>query len=116
MSVAVAIAPAVTDAVRPDPEPHPLALGASPAVMRQWLLPADAARFVAAYEAALDDARASLDLAGVDEVVERWRGTAILQTDPTAYRRTVRRAAELATGEPSPDNEPLEITTSKAGL
>lgn len=112
----VAIVPAVTAAARRDPESHPLALGATPAVIRQWLLPDDAVRFVAAYETALDDARASLDLAGVHEVVERWRGIAILQTDPTAYRRTMRLAAEIATGEPSPDDEPLEITTSKAGL
>lgn len=116
MSVAVAIVGGVTAAARRDPEPHPLALGTSPAVIRQWLLPEDAARFVAAYEAALDDARTSLDLAGVHAVVERWRGIAILQTDPTAYRRTMRLAAEIATGEPSPEDEPLEITASKAGL
>ena len=112
----VAIVGAVTAVARRDPEPHPLALGATPAVIRQWLFPDDAARFVAAYEAALDDARASLDLAGVHEVVERWRGIAILQTDPAAYRRTMRRAAEITTGEPSPDDEPLDVTTSKAGL
>ena len=110
------MSPLSTAAARYDPEPHPLALGASPAVIRQWLLPEDAARFVAAYEAALDDTRASLDLGTVHDVVEHWRGIAILQTDPTAYRRTMRRAAELAMGEPSPDDEPLEITTSKAGL
>jgi hypothetical protein len=116
VSVPVAIVDPVTAVARRDPEPHPLARGASPAVIRQWLLPDDAARFVAAYETVLDDARTSLDLAGVHEVVERWRGIAILQTDPAAYRRTMRRAAELATGEPSPDDEPLGITTSKAGL
>ena len=116
MSVAVAIVDVVTATARRDPEPHPFALGASPAVIRQWLVPEDAARFVAAYEAALDDARTSLDLAGEHEVVQRWRGIAILQTDPDAYRRTMRHAAELATGTPSPDDEPIEVTTTKAGL
>ncbi|MCD2191707.1 DUF6247 family protein [Actinomycetospora soli] len=106
----------MTAAARRDPEPHPLALGASPAVIRQRLVPDDAARFVAAYEAALNDARTSLDLAGVHELVERWRGIAILQTDPAAYRRTIRRSAELATGQPSPEQEPLDVTTTKAGL
>jgi hypothetical protein len=55
---------------------------------------------------------------GVDvyEVAERWRGIAILQSDPEAYRRTIRRAAELGTGQPSPDDEALDVTTTKAGL
>lgn len=61
----VAIVPAVTAAARRDPDPRPLALGATPAVIRQWLLPDDAARFVAAWEAALDDARVSPDLTDV---------------------------------------------------
>jgi hypothetical protein len=85
-------------------------------VVKARLLPHDADRFVAEYEAALDDARASLELAGVFEVVERWRRIAILQTAPDAYRRTIRHAATLATGEPSPDDEPLEVTSTKAGL
>lgn len=107
---------AVTTAARRDPEPHPLARGASPAVVKRWLLPHDADRFVTEYENALDYARTSLDLTDVHEVVERWRAIAILQTDPEAYRRTIRRAAELATGQPSPDDEPLDVTTTKAGL
>jgi hypothetical protein len=39
-----------------------------------------------------------------------------LQTDPEAYRRTVRLAAELATGQPSPDDEPVEVSAAKAGM
>ena len=50
------------------------------------------------------------------EVVERWRAIAIPQVDPAADRRTMRRAAEIATGAPSLDDEPLEVTTTKAGL
>lgn len=50
------------------------------------------------------------------DVIERWRRIAVLQTDPGAYRRTLRHAAELATGEPSPEDEPLEVTSAKAGL
>jgi hypothetical protein len=106
----------MTAAGRDQPEAHPLARGASPATVRQWLIPHDAARFFTEHEIALDDARASLDLSGVFDVVERWRRIAILQTDPDAYRRTMRLASELATGKPSPDDEPLDVTTTKAGL
>ena len=99
-----------------DPAAHPLANGASPAVIQQWLTPVDARRFVSEYEEAIDEARTSLELTAVFEVIERWRRLAILQTDPEAYRRTIRRAAELATGQPSPDDEPVEISAAKAGL
>ncbi|MEJ2890571.1 DUF6247 family protein [Actinomycetospora aeridis] len=105
----------MTAAAQPEPAPHPLFAGASPAVVKQWLLPHDADRFVGEYQAALDDARTSLELSGVLEVVERWRSIAILQSDPAAYRRTVRYAAGLASGEPSPDDEPLDVTTVRAG-
>jgi len=106
----------MTAAAHHDRAPHPLVRGASPAVIRQWLLPRDAERFVAEYEAALDDARSSLELGGVHDVVERWRRIAVLQTDPEGFRRTVRRAAELATGELSPEDEPLDVTCAKAGM
>ena len=99
-----------------DAAPHPLARGASPAVVRRWLLPRDGQRFVTEYEAALDEARQSLDLGTVLEVVERWRQIAVLQTDPGAYRRTMRLAAELATGEASPEDEPLDVTSAKAEM
>jgi hypothetical protein len=101
---------------RRDSAAHPLANGASPAVIRQWLLPRDARRFVSEYEEAIDEARTSLDLAAVFEVIERWRRIAILQTDPEAYRQTIRRAAELATGQASPDDEPIEVSAAKAGM
>jgi hypothetical protein len=100
---------------RSGPE-HPLSAGAAPATVRRWLAPEDAQRFLDEYQLAIDDARSSLDLTTVHEVTERWRRIAILQTDAEGYRRTVRRAAELATGHPSPDDEPLEVTKRKAGL
>lgn len=118
VSVGVATVEAMTAAAQDDPAspPHPLVRGASPAVVREWLLPHDAERFLGEYRQALDEARTSMELEGVLDVVERWRQIAILQTDPQAYRRTVRRAAEIATGEPSPDDEALSITSAKAGF
>ena len=50
------------------------------------------------------------------DIVERWRRIAVLQTVPDGYRRTVRRAPILATGEASPEeDEPLDVTCTKAG-
>jgi hypothetical protein len=48
-------------------------------------------------------------------MLEHWRRVAALQADPEVFRRVARRAAELLTGEPSPVDEPLELTRQKAG-
>jgi hypothetical protein len=80
------------------------------------LLPEDRAAFDAAYTAALDAARESLDLTTLFETLERWRRVAALQADRENFRRVARRAAELRTGEPVPADEPLSVTRAKAGL
>lgn len=100
----------------PESEGHPLAPGASPAAIRVALLPADQTLFDAAYDAALGDARSSRDLTGLFRMLEHWRGLAALQSDPDAFRRVVRRAAEALTGRPSPEDEPLDVTRRKAGM
>ncbi len=95
---------------------HPLLPGASPAAIRDALLPSDRERFDAAYEAALAESRRSLDLANLFKTLEQWRRLAVMQSDPEAFRHAVRRAAELITGVASPENEPLQVTRSKAGM
>lgn len=90
--------------------------GASPAAIRDGLMAADRELFAAAYEAALTESRRSLDLTDLFRTLEHWRRIAVLQSRPDDYRRAVRRAAELLTGTPSPDDEPLEITRAKAGM
>ena len=88
-------------------EPHPLLQGASPRTIGDWLSSELRRRFGNDYEAAMDRARTDLDLEGVHEVVERWRQIAVLQTDPVAFRRTMRLAAEIATRErPPPRTRP----------
>lgn len=72
--------------------------------------------FDEAYERALEDARRTYDLTSVHETVEEWRRRAIAQSDPEAYRRTVRRAAEFFSGEPVADDEPFAVTRAKAGM
>ena len=84
--------------------------------MREWLGLELARRFDEAFRGAIDAARSTYDLDPVYEVVEQWRRIAVLQTDPAAFRRTMRVAAEMATGEPSSEDEPWETALSKAGL
>ena len=50
------------------------------------------------------------------EALEHWRRVAVLQADRTDFTRVARRAAELLTGEPVPEDEPLSVTRVKAGL
>lgn len=95
---------------------HPLRPGASPHDIRAALLPDDRVQFDEAYERALADARVSLDLTELFRTLERWRRTALVQSDPREFRRVVRRAAELLTGEPIPADEPLAVTRAKAGM
>ena len=102
-----------------DEEPsvgHPLLPGASPQAIRTHLLPEDRPDFDADYERALTAARDSLDLTDLFKTLEQWRRRALLQSDPTDFQRVARRAAELLTGEPSPEDEPLAVTRAKAGM
>jgi hypothetical protein len=95
---------------------HSLLPGASPAAIRAGLLPSDREKFDAAYDAALAESRRSMDLAELFKTLEQWRRMAVMQSDPVAFRHAVRRAAELITGQASPEDEPLDVTRSKAGM
>jgi hypothetical protein len=90
--------------------------GASPGAIRSALLPDDQIAFDTAYSTALADARASLDLTALFEMLERWRRVALLQQDPARFHALARHAAELLTGQPIPDDEPLAVTRAKAGI
>lgn len=110
---------AVTATYAYDEQPrtgHPLRQGASPHDIRAHLLPEDRDEFDAAYQAGLAEARVSLDLMGLFKTLEHWRRIALLQSDPAEYRRVVRRAAELLTDEIIPEDEPLAVTRTKAGM
>lgn len=48
-------------------------------------------------------------------MLEEWRRRAIRPSDPEAFGRSVRRAAELSTGEPVLDDEPFEVTRADVG-
>ncbi len=94
----------------------PLLPGATPAAIREALLPDDRKEFDAAYGRTLAVARQSLDLGELFRTLEHWRRVALLQRDPDGYRTLVRRAAELLTGEAVPEDEPLAVTRARAGM
>lgn len=95
---------------------RPLRPVASPGAIRAALLEEDRSRFDAAYESALAEARTSLDLSALFKTLEHWRRVALLQGDRDNYRRVVRRAAGLLTGEEIPTDEPLQVTRNRVGL
>jgi hypothetical protein len=98
------------------PQGGSLAEGASPGTIRAALFPEDRELFDHAYADALDQARQTYELTPVLETIEEWRRRAILQSDPEAFRRSVRRAAEYFSGEPVPEGEPFGNTRARAGL
>lgn len=84
--------------------------------MRDRLPEPERTRFLTEYEAALDEARRTLDLSPVLETVDRFRVIATVRSDPAAFRRGIRRWAEFVTGEPVPEDEPFDVTRRKAGI
>ncbi|WP_028928007.1 DUF6247 family protein [Pseudonocardia acaciae] len=85
----------------------PLLPGATPAAIREGLLPDDRKRFDNAYSDALAGAREQLDLTELFRCLEHWRRVALLQRDPDRFASIARRAAERLTGEPVPAGESL---------
>lgn len=104
---------AATDKLHDQPEVdlQALAPGAGPEVIREHLLPEDRERF----DAALAHARTIGD-DNLWDCIERWRGIAVLQADRNKFRCLAREFAEHATGHPSPEDEPLEVTRAKAHI
>ena len=94
---------------------HPLSRGAAPEAIAAALLPEDRAEFLAELDEVLTSVRGSLDLTELFTMLEHWRRVAALQADPEVFARVARRAAEVITGERSPDDEPLAVTRAKAG-
>jgi len=94
----------------------PLLPGATPAAIRDALLPEDKTEFDTAYQHALAGARRDLELTELFRCLEHWRRVALLQRDPDRFASIARRAAERLTGAPVPADEPLAQTRRRAGL
>lgn len=99
----------MTAAAQPHPIPAipPLPEGAGPRAIRAALIAEEREEFDQAYRRALAEAAETLELAGVLDTLEHWRRRAIMSADPQAYRRMLRRAAHLLSGEDVPEDEPL---------
>lgn len=84
---------------------HPLLPGASPHDIRDALLPEDRDKFDTEYQAALVEARESLDLTDLFKTLENWRRQAVLAQ--SLGREGIKRMLDqaeytLRTGEPPP--------------
>lgn len=91
----------------PIPAIPPLPEGAGPRAIRATLIAEEQGEFDQAYRRSLAEAAETLELAGVLDTLEHWRCRAITSADPQAYRRMLRRAAHLLSGEDVPEDEPL---------
>ncbi|MDL5159208.1 DUF6247 family protein [Actinomycetospora termitidis] len=100
----------------PVPDDGPLQRGASPAQVRDRLPEPERSRFVAEYESALEDARTSLDLTALLDLIEHYRVVVMVWRDPVGFRSGVRQWAEIVTGEATPEDEPFELTRHRAGV
>ena len=119
LSAPAAIVVAVTAAGQPHPIPAipPLPEGAGPRAIRAALIAEEREEFDQAYRRALAEAADTLELAGVLDTLEHWRRRAIISADPQAYRRMLRRAAQLLSGDEVPEDEPLaQLKARLAGL
>ncbi|MGH3693785.1 MAG: DUF6247 family protein [Pseudonocardiaceae bacterium] len=91
----------------PIPAIPPLPEGASPRAIRCALIAEEREEFDQAYRRALTEAAETLELADVLDTLEHWRRRAIMSADPQAYRRMLRRAVHLLSGEDAPEDEPI---------
>jgi uncharacterized protein DUF6247 len=87
--------------------------GASPREIRAALRTEFRPEFDRDYQAALAEAGRTLELGGVQDVLEHWRMRSWITRDPSEHRRIVRRAAELVSGTEPPADEPVAVTESR---
>jgi hypothetical protein len=91
--------------------------GASPAEIRAALLPEEQGDFDREYQRALQVAAETLHLDELAETLESWRRIAwSTAEDADAHRQMLRTAAAKLTGEPIPNDEPLESTKARLDL
>ncbi len=92
----------VTSAAQPV-QHRPVAPAADPVAIRACLSPELVAVFDREWEIVLDRAKASKDLGGVQDLLQKWRHFAYAElADPGSYFRVLAQAARIqATGRPA---------------
>jgi hypothetical protein len=90
----------------------------APRSIRDVLLPEEAGDFDREYRAAMTQATESLELAGVLQVLERWRRVAESSGDVQAHRRMLRIADLLGRASTADQvtTEPWSVTRRRLGL
>jgi len=86
------------------PDPAPGSPPADPQAIRTCLTPVLAAEFDSEWDLALERAKRSKDLAGVHEMLGKWRHIAHLERrDPGAYHRLLTKADHISRTGSNPD-------------
>jgi hypothetical protein len=111
----------VTAAEVPQPRPgrsRPSFAEASPAEVREALIPEEREEFDRQWREVMAKATATLDLTEVLETLDSWRRVARLTAAAGAegHRAMYRRAAARVAGAHLPDDEPLSRTKARLGL
>ncbi|MGH3934593.1 MAG: DUF6247 family protein [Pseudonocardiaceae bacterium] len=88
----------------PLPDPAPAPPPPDPQAIRGCLTSALAAEFDSEWEIVLEHAKQSKDLAGVHDLLTKWRHTAYLEMrDPGAYYRMLAKAEQIMRTGRNPD-------------
>jgi uncharacterized protein DUF6247 len=91
------------------PLPDPAPPSPDPQAIRVCLTSALAAEFDSEWEIVLERAKQSKDLAGVHDLLDKWRHTAYLEMrDPGSYYRMLGKAEQIIRTGRNPDAVPFE--------
>jgi len=93
----------------PLPDPAPAPPPPDPQAIRACLTPALAAEFDSEWEIVLERAKQSKDLAGVHDLLNKWRHTAYMEMrDPGSHYRMLAKAEQIMRTGRNPDAAPFE--------
>jgi len=93
----------------PLPDPVPTPPPPDPQAIRACLTPGLAAEFDSEWDIVLERAKQSKDLAGVHDLLNKWRHTAYMEMrDPGSHYRMLAKAEQIIRTGRNPDAAPFE--------
>ena len=93
----------------PLPDPAPAPPPPDPQAIRACLTPGLAAEFDSEWDIVLERAKQSKDLAGVHDLLNKWRHTAYMEMrDPGSHYRMLAKAEQILRTGRNPDAAPFE--------